>query len=71
MPTKYICPKCEAINTDNWPLEINGEIVDGGCQECWEEACDKSWWEMLEAIAARENPQITGDGAGATKEGAA
>ena len=38
------CPKCGKENTDNWPLEINGEIVDGGCQECWEIEWDEKWW---------------------------
>ena len=42
------CPKCGIENEDDWPLEIDGEIVEGGCQECWESACSKSWWEMVE-----------------------
>jgi len=41
------CPKCGKINEDDWPLEINGEIVEGGCQDCWEIQCDKSWWEYI------------------------
>ena len=39
-----LCPKCGKENTDNWPLEINGEIVDGGCQDCWEAEWDEKWW---------------------------
>jgi len=42
---KQKCPKCGKLNEDDWPLEINGEIVEGGCQDCWEEQCDKAWWE--------------------------
>jgi len=38
------CPKCGKENTDNWPLEINGKIVDGGCQDCWEVECYNKWW---------------------------
>ena len=41
------CPGCGRSNTDDWPLEIEGEILEGGCQECWEADCDKSWWEMV------------------------
>ena len=40
------CPKCGRLNTDNWPLEINGKIEEGGCQECWEEQCDENWWRV-------------------------
>jgi len=45
-----ICPKCEKENTDNWPLDIDGEIKEGGCQMCWEAECDKSWWEMVDGF---------------------
>ena len=45
-----ICPKCKKESTDNWPLEINGKVVDGGCQECWEAECDKKWWEAMKGI---------------------
>ena len=45
-----ICPKCGRENDDDWPLDIDGEIKEGGCQDCWEAACDKSWWEMVEAF---------------------
>lgn len=30
------CPICRTWNRDNWPVNVNGQIVDGGCQECWE-----------------------------------
>jgi hypothetical protein len=44
------CPKCGFENDDNWPLDINGEIKEGGCQDCWESACSESWWEYVEKI---------------------
>ena len=44
------CPKCGTENTDDWPLEISGEIVDGGCQNCWESECDRKWWDLVIAI---------------------
>jgi len=53
MPLKK-CPKCGKLNDDDWPLEIDDEIVDGGCQDCWEADCDKSWWEMHELLNATE-----------------
>ena len=42
------CPKCGKENTDDWPLEIGDEITEGGCQDCWENQCDKSWWNAIE-----------------------
>jgi len=39
------CPKCGKMNDDNWPLTIDGEIKEGGCQMCWEEESDEAWWE--------------------------
>jgi len=41
------CPRCGEENTDNWPLTIDGEVKDGGCQMCWEAECAKSWWEIM------------------------
>jgi len=41
------CPKCGTENTDDWPLEINGEIKGGGCQDCWEIECDNKWWLIM------------------------
>ena len=35
-----ICPNCKQENDDNWPLEINGKIAYGGCQDCGEEQWD-------------------------------
>ena len=43
-----ICPLCKKENSDDWPLEIGGEIVEGGCQDCWESQCDKEWWKAIE-----------------------
>ena len=45
-----ICPKCGTENKDNWPLYIDGEIKDGGCQDCWEDESDKMWWKMIKKI---------------------
>ncbi len=45
-----ICPGCGKENDDDWVLEIDGKILDGCCQDCWEAACDASWWEMIEAL---------------------
>jgi len=42
------CPLCGEENTEiEWPLEIDGEIVGGGCQECWEKQCAELWWEKI------------------------
>lgn len=30
------CPVCGVVGTDDWPLDIDGTIKDGGCTECWE-----------------------------------
>lgn len=42
-----ICPKCGKENDDNWPVIINDQIMDGGCQDCWEKECDQSWWKAV------------------------
>ena len=44
-----LCPACGKLNTDDWPIEVDGEIKDGGCQDCWEAQCDESWWEAVKA----------------------
>lgn len=46
------CPRCGAINTENWPLDIAGKIVMGGCQDCWERECDRSLAKYLQAYYA-------------------
>ena len=40
------CPKCQKQYDDNWPIEIEGEIKLGGCQECWEKQCSESWHDF-------------------------
>jgi len=44
---RHRCPWCDKLNTDNWPLRVDGEIKDGGCQECWEKECAIEYWEMM------------------------
>ena len=39
--TYYCCPRCHAINSDDWPIEVGAEIVGGGCQECWESGLEE------------------------------
>jgi hypothetical protein len=46
------CPKCGAKNNDNWPIRVDGKILDGGCQECWELECAESWWQMVNTFNA-------------------
>jgi hypothetical protein len=46
-----VCPRCGNENQDNWPLEIDGEIKDGGCQGCWEAECSRTWWEAQPIFA--------------------
>lgn len=42
------CPKCNKENNDNWPITVNNNIVDGGCQDCWETEIDDDWWNTLQ-----------------------
>lgn len=44
------CPACGILNDDDWPIEVDGEIKSGGCQECWESECDASWWKAVTAM---------------------
>jgi len=44
------CPCCGKTNDDNWPLQIAGLIMEGGCQECWEIQCARSWWKAMVRI---------------------
>lgn len=44
------CPNCGEENDDNWPVSINGEIEDGGCQKCWENESDSAWWDAINMI---------------------
>ena len=43
MKTHTICQLCRKENDDNYPVEANGHIKEGGCQECWEKQCDEEW----------------------------
>ena len=39
---------CQCGETsDGWPGENGAEL----CQMCWESQCDKSWWQMVTALA--------------------
>jgi len=44
------CPLCGTPNNDDWPIEVAGEIVQGGCQECWDKQSDAAWWKMVVAV---------------------
>jgi hypothetical protein len=44
------CPICGEMNDDDWPLDIDGNIVDGGCQTCWEAESDLEYWNMVNAL---------------------
>jgi hypothetical protein len=44
------CPICGTENDYNWPLQVDGQIKTGGCQECWEKQCDEEWWKMVKTI---------------------
>jgi hypothetical protein len=50
------CPACGKPSDADWPVEVNGKIVDGGCQDCWEKQCDESWWEMARRLPAPQGP---------------
>lgn len=45
-----ICPICKKENDDNWPVEVDNHIKDGGCQDCWEKECNESWWDTVITI---------------------
>jgi hypothetical protein len=54
------CPLCGTPNSDDWPIEVAGEIVQGGCQECWEKQSDAAWWKMVVAVdTLTANKRIT------------
>ena len=39
------CPRCarSTVGEVTWPLDFSGQVVLGGCQECWEEQCAAAW----------------------------
>ena len=45
METKF-CKKCRQ---EFWEEDSTGSDFDL-CQDCWEADCDKSWWQMVEAL---------------------
>lgn len=46
-----ICPGCGQASNDDWPIEVDGQIKGGGCQDRWERQTDAAWWEAVEAQA--------------------
>ncbi len=57
------CPACGTPNNDDWPIEVDGKIVSGGCQECWEKQSDAAWWKMvvaMDTLQANENGDSCG-----------
>ncbi len=46
-----ICPICDKENKDNWPVYVDGVVMFGGCQDCWEKQCDESWWDAVMALS--------------------
>ena len=46
------CPLCGGLNDDNWPLDVEGETKEGGCQNCWEAQADKTWWDQIPVWSA-------------------
>lgn len=47
------CPRCghdREPNDSGWPILVDGEIRDGGCQNCWEADCDEAWWRMAKCL---------------------
>ena len=43
------CDTCKRDTTGEitWPGGDEGAEI---CQECWEAACSKSWWEMIAVL---------------------
>jgi hypothetical protein len=52
-----ICPICKTENEDDWPLEIDGKMAHGGCQNCWEEQCNKEWWREMQRTEKKPHKQ--------------
>jgi hypothetical protein len=57
-PTIATCPRCRrdiAPNETTWPVCVDARLVEGGCQECWEEECAQAWWDagaLIESLDA-------------------
>jgi hypothetical protein len=41
------CPICFRLNDDNWPINVDGVIKVGCCQDCWEDHCNREWWKVV------------------------
>ena len=41
-----VCPCCKLDAPDDvrWPVEVDGDIIEGGCQTCWEAECSRTFW---------------------------
>lgn len=50
------CPSCGKLNDDDWPVEIDGIIEDGGCQTCWKNEVDDCWWAIQEFLKTTRHP---------------
>ena len=46
----HVCPECSIENADNWPINVDGEVKEGGCQECWEKDSDAQWWGQVRLL---------------------
>lgn len=44
------CAICGKENDDDWPVTVEGAIMDGGCQDCWEREADAKWWKAVVAL---------------------
>ena len=44
------CPKCGNDTNISWPVLVDGKIVNGGCQECWEVESDDAWWDAVGGV---------------------
>lgn len=51
-----VCPKCLKPNEDFWPLDIDREIIEAGCQECWEKQVDDCWEAIKQFIKTTKHP---------------
>ena len=50
-PRRAVCVECKRDATGEimWPSNADEDEL---CQECWEAACSRSWWRMVEALDA-------------------
>lgn len=58
------CPVCGVENDDDWPLDIDGMIEDGGCQTCWEAGADHTRkWKNKQLFLYERSKWFRGGGA--------